>query len=134
MDMPSVQKVLIVDSCSADRYILEYYLCAEYEVFSVGSGEGALLCLEAEQFDCFIINTELPDCSGSDLVKSMQSLYGAVPIVLVTNDETKVKSATLPLVGVTVSLNKELITQQELLDTVRELLQNTSYMIEERYV
>jgi CheY-like chemotaxis protein len=133
MEIKPLQKVLIVDSCSADRYILEYYLCAEYEAYSVENGERALLALEAEEFDCFIINTELPDCSGSDLIKSFQTLYGAIPVILITADDDKIKQAALPLVGVTICLNKELVTQQELLNAVRGLLQET-HMIEERYV
>ena len=129
-----MQKVLIVDNCSADRYILEYYLCAEYDVFSVESGEKALLTVEDEEFDCFVINTELNDCAGSDLIKSLQTLYGPIPVVLVTADDDKIRQAALPLVGVTICLNKELVTQQELLHAVRSLLQDTTHMIEERYV
>lgn len=132
--MLPVQKVLIVDNCSADRYILEYYLCAEYDVFSVDTGEKALLVVEAEEFDCFVINTELSDCAGSDLIKSLQTLYGPIPVVLITADDDRIKQATLPLVGVTVCLNKDLVTQQELLHAVRVLLQDTTHMIEERYV
>lgn len=134
MELDPLQKVLIVDHCSADRYIMEYYLCAEYEVYSVDNGEKALLCIENEDFDCYIINTELPDCSGSDLIKSLQTLYGPTPVILVTADDTRIKQATFPLVGVTVCLNKELVTQQELLDAVRKLLQNTLNLVEERYV
>lgn len=133
MEIKPLQKVLIVDNCSADRYIFEYYLCAEYEVYSVDSGEKALLALENEDFDCFVINTELSDCTGSDLIKSFQALYGAIPVVLMMPDDDKIKQAALPLVGVTISLNKELVTQQELLHAVRTLLQET-HMTEERYV
>lgn len=132
--MMPVQKVLIVDNCSADRYILEYYLCVEYDVFSVESGEKALLVAEVEEFDCFVINTELSDCAGSDLIKSLQTLYGPIPVVLITADDDRIKQATLPLVGVTVCLNKDLVTQQELLHEVRVLLQDPTHMIEERYV
>jgi CheY-like chemotaxis protein len=133
MEIKPIQKVLIVDSCSADRYILEYYLCAEYEAYSVDSGEKALLAVEIEEFDCFLINTELPDCSGADLIKSFQTLYGAIPVILITADDDKIRQAAVPLVGVTMCLNKELVTQQELLNAVRGLLQET-HMTEERYV
>lgn len=129
MELDQLQKVLIVDGCSADRYIMEYYLCVEYEVYSVSTGEQALLALEREEFDCCIINTELPDCTGSDLIKSFHALYGPMAIVLVTGSEDKIKQATLPLVGVTVCLNKELVTQLEMLDAVRSLIQTPTPLV-----
>lgn len=123
MELEQLRKVLIIDGCSADRYIMEYYLCAEYEVYSVSTGEEALQALEKEQFDCCIVNTELPDCTGSDLIKSFHALYGPMAIVLVTGSEEKIKQAALPLVGVTVCLNKEIVTQLELLHAVRCLIE-----------
>lgn len=85
-------KILIVDDDASIRKLLKLVLLeADYEVLSAANGEEALFFLN-QRPDLAILDLNLPDRSGRDLLIEIKSKF-SIPVLMLTvedNDEEKV--------------------------------------------
>src|SRR5690606_18331402 len=82
-----VKKLLVVERDQAERDgIVELVGNGDVECVAVGRAEEALQALEAERFDCMVLELELPDMGGLELIERVQQLpHGQrLPILIYT--------------------------------------------------
>ena len=84
-----MDKILIVDD---DFLVLEHLknlLSSEdREVSFVAKANLALLRLEKEQFDLFLLDVNMPDINGIELLKKIRSseVHKNIPVIMITGD------------------------------------------------
>lgn len=67
-------RLLIVDDNVATRYALRKRLeCHDYVVLEAGTGTEGLALIESEQPDALILDVNLPDMSGFDIVRTLRA-------------------------------------------------------------
>jgi serine/threonine protein kinase len=90
-------KLLLVDDDSGLRNLLQQWLAAEdYQITPAETGLGAWQALQSQQFDVVILDWDLPDLKGIDLLRMYRSGGGDAPILLLTGrDEVDDKSLGL---------------------------------------
>lgn len=125
MEEESIPRVLVIESSTADLYILDYYLYPNFEVFSAETGEEALKLLQRMVFDCVIISAKLPDCRAKDLVSTIQAHFGPVPVVLLSGADDAFAHPAVPVNGVSSCVNKDLITNELLVKTLWDVMEHT---------
>jgi DNA-binding NtrC family response regulator len=77
--------ILVVDDESEIREGLELLLKTEgYQVFSAGTGQMGLSCLEERPFDLLLLDVSLPDRNGIDMLKEIHRQDPHLPILLIT--------------------------------------------------
>lgn len=85
MALPTELRVLIVDDdpdiCEALRDLLEAY---QYTVQSVGNGAAALARIEGQQFAAVVLDLELPDISGLEVLARLTAHAPNLPIIILT--------------------------------------------------
>lgn len=80
-------RLLIVDDNAATRYALRRRLERhDYEVMEAGTGSEGLALIESEQLDALILDVNLPDMSGFDIVRILRSAASTalLPIIHVS--------------------------------------------------
>lgn len=118
MQEETIPRLLVVEAVSADLCIFDYYLYPSFEVYAAMSGEEALKILKEMHFDCVIVDAALPDCKAEDLISTIQTHYGPLPAVLVNGMDDDLTQPVTPISGVSTYVNKDLITNQEMLEAV----------------
>jgi DNA-binding response OmpR family regulator len=79
-----VRRILVVDDDAAVRRLIERTLVAEgYEVVTVEDDRQGLTAAGIAKvgFDLVVTSTFLPNVSGTDLVRELQTLYSGLPIL-----------------------------------------------------
>jgi len=125
MEEDSVPRVLVVEASTADLYIIDYYLYPHFEVYAAETGEEALMLLKKMVFDCVMVDADLSDCKSGDLIESIQTHFGPVPVVLLTGISRTIGHFVTPINGVSTCVNKDMITNDQLLKTLWEVLEHS---------
>jgi two-component system chemotaxis response regulator CheY len=83
-----VKKILICDDSTSIRNILKSALMDEYEIRDAENGQVALGLAQAETFDFFLLDVNMPVMDGLTLVKELRKLpqYVKAPIVMLTSE------------------------------------------------
>ncbi len=91
---PQVDHILVVakDSESRDLLISTLMMAGGYRITQASSFEEGLNMLLAHQFSLALVDVQLPDLSGIDLLTVVNSLRNQVPVILV-DDQVSAKSA-----------------------------------------
>jgi CheY-like chemotaxis protein/CHASE3 domain sensor protein/putative methionine-R-sulfoxide reductase with GAF domain len=87
-----LKKLLIIeDNKNHNNAIKELIGNGDVKSFSAYSGEEAHKMLEAESFDCIIIDLGLPDMSGFELLEKIKenNRYNKIPIIVYTGKDLK---------------------------------------------
>lgn len=86
-----MKKILFVDE---NQYIIDVYsflLCKEgYCVVAVSDGTKALEILNQESFDLVITDLTIKNRNGHTLLEEMSEQYSYIPIIVLTNNLSKV--------------------------------------------
>ena len=86
---PPSKGVLIVDDDRALRHALASILQgAGYSVQQAADGEEALRHLRGEPSDVLLLDVNLPDMSGLDVLKEVRALVASPQVVMMTADDT----------------------------------------------
>lgn len=97
--MDKIFKVLIVDDVSAAHLLYRQALKKEeYEIFDAERGKEALSLVLRNDFDLIILDLNLPDLNGLEVLKKMRSKGKTVPVIILTAygmKESVVKAAGL---------------------------------------
>ncbi len=82
---PRAKRILIVDGEDAERTkLVELIGNGDVLTMAVGTGREALESLEAEHFDCVVLDPKLPDMAGSELLREIQKIgkLRDLPVIL----------------------------------------------------
>ena len=88
------ERVLVVeDSLDIMSFLAEDILPYHgYQVVTAQNGKQALNRLSSENLDLLLVDLELPDMSGMDIVRTVQEGDGEIPIVLMTAESIAVEA------------------------------------------
>jgi CheY-like chemotaxis protein len=68
--------ILIVDDCPEDRerlgQLLSSWTDVEFRIFAAETAEGALDLLDREDVDCLLLDYNLPDADGVELLRNLR--------------------------------------------------------------
>ncbi|HEV7646041.1 MAG TPA: HAMP domain-containing protein [Pyrinomonadaceae bacterium] len=118
VDRPVKRLLLIEDDETLRRSIHELIGGEDVTITSVGTGEEALKTLEAESFDCAIVDLMLPDMEWSDLIGKIkrETRFPELPIIVHTGkDLTKRETAKVKKMAETIIL-KDADSMERLVD------------------
>jgi len=78
-----MNKLLVIDDENHIRQLYKDYFSRDgYEVVTVASGEEALQAAGKEKFDLAILDIELEETSGLEVLKSFKEKHPNLPIIL----------------------------------------------------
>lgn len=86
----SFQKILVVDDMPANLTIINGILRNTYKVYPVDSGNVALKYLERQRPDLILLDIEMPEMSGLELLRKIRSnpKFSGIPIIFLTSHNT----------------------------------------------
>lgn len=80
-----MDKILIVDDNALIRMLYAEELTeAEYEVITNDKGSGLMELLARENPDLVVLDIELDDCNGLELLQDIRTRYHDLPVILCT--------------------------------------------------
>jgi PAS domain S-box-containing protein len=86
-ERPLPLRILIIDDCPEDRELYRRLLGDDlvqgYEFVETTSGEEGLTLCSAQRPDCVLLDYRLPDLEGMDVLASLRSVDGFVPVPVV---------------------------------------------------
>ncbi|HLL71780.1 MAG TPA: HAMP domain-containing protein [Pyrinomonadaceae bacterium] len=92
-----VRRLLVVEDDEVQRMsIVELIGNGDVTTTAVATGQEALDALQAEPFDCMVVDLKLPDMSGFELIEKIQRDLGRadLPIIVYTGKELTAKEET----------------------------------------
>jgi signal transduction histidine kinase/DNA-binding response OmpR family regulator/HAMP domain-containing protein len=92
-----VKSLLVIeDDKVAQQSIIELIGNDDVETIAVGSAEDAMAELRNKHYDCVVLDLGLPDMNGFELMQSIKSEIGDIPIIIYTGkDLTKTQETEL---------------------------------------
>ena len=117
-----MKKVLIVEDDSFLQGLAANKLTQnEFDVTTAKDGETAMTELAKEKFDCILLDLMLPDISGFDILKNIQTAGGKIPTIVFSNlsDDKDIKKAMD--LGAAEYLIKSNFTLEELVEKVKAI-------------
>ena len=97
----SVRRLLVVEDDERQRQSVVELIGGgeDVEVTAVGSSEEALEALEAQRYDCMVVDLKLPEMGGFDLLEKIKNdeRFSSIPVIVYTGkeltrrEETKLK-------------------------------------------
>ena len=120
-------QILFIDGNDQTR---QYYVerlrisSSEYEIFEAETGQRGLELYWRHSIDCVILELELPDMSGLEvLVKLLQSLrHPEVPVIILTQSNFLSLMELAVLNGAYISLHKQIASGDQLENAIRHAL------------
>jgi len=120
--------ILLIDGHDSDR--LDYAECLkvsspEYAVFQTTNGQAGLDLCNAHRIDCVVLELELPDMSGFNVLAKLNSL-GRRPdmaVIILTRLDNQVLLEGALMMGAQFSLRKSLTSKDLLSKTISSVLQ-----------
>ncbi|MDP8244241.1 MAG: sigma-54 dependent transcriptional regulator [Candidatus Hinthialibacter antarcticus] len=80
-----LSKILIIDDDETTRLLLESHLAGSgYEVRCEGSAEGLRTALTEDDFQAILLDVQLPDGDGIDLLDEVKQLSSTTPVIMIT--------------------------------------------------
>jgi CheY-like chemotaxis protein len=120
--MASTSRILIVDD---DRAVLKFFQAAleggGYEVTATSSGRQALKLLQTQAPDLLILDLNMPEPDGFDVLKSERAKYPDLRILVISGYLQGALLEAAKIFGAVATLQKP-VSQQLLLSTVGEIL------------
>lgn len=81
------ETVIVVDADAGLRHSLWFSLAAEgYAVSTFANGNDLLSVRELPERACLVVDYNLPDMTGLELVAELRGRFSGLPIILVTNN------------------------------------------------
>jgi CheY-like chemotaxis protein/predicted RNA-binding Zn-ribbon protein involved in translation (DUF1610 family) len=123
-------RILNVEDSPDDQLILKRSLKEKmpinYDLVAVNTGTKGLKKLEQENFDLLISDYRLPDMTGIEFVKQLQKKHINIPIILVTGKGSENIAVEAMKLGVRDYMNKEEIGSNRLVESIKEILLESS--------
>lgn len=122
---PPPQRILVVDDSLTTRTLEQSILeAAGYKVLSAVDGAEAWRLLNERGCDLVVADVEMPRMDGFELCRAIRASqrFGKIPVILVTAMETPEHRARGLEVGADAYLGKSSFDQEQLLETIQQLL------------
>jgi two-component system response regulator AtoC len=84
-------KLLSVDDDAGFSQNLVSALVDEFDVVLAANASEALATLKKENFDCVLLDMNLPEIDGLRLLKMLRGLLPSLPVIMLTGDKTPQK-------------------------------------------
>ena len=127
------ETILLVDNTKDTREMIKLYLSKQgFSVLAVESGAALLSIIRSNRVDLAIIENDLPDLSGEDLVVALRSMpqTAATPTILLSSRAFVFDIERFLKLGVDICLSKP-VSLAELSNTVRRLIDANSKLEQE---
>src|SRR3990167_11062769 len=87
--MVEINKILIIDDSDEDQAIYRRFLTRSFgenlEIVAYSSGATGLTYLTENAVDCILLDYQLPDMSGTDILKEIvDNKKSAAPVIMLT--------------------------------------------------
>lgn len=84
----SIKKILVVDDEPANLVLINGILSSLYKVYPIESGADALEFLEMQSPDLILLDVEMPEMSGKDLLLILKSdkRLAQIPVIFLTGN------------------------------------------------
>jgi two-component system chemotaxis sensor kinase CheA len=116
-------RVLVVDDSTSVRQLVAAALSSHgFEVVVAAGSSPALKRLDAERFDAIVVDYQMPESDGVELVKQVRHNHPVMPIVMVSGVADPVDQDRAWSAGVSAYLDKFDLRQGALAQTLRSLL------------
>lgn len=118
-------RVLVVDDDQVDRLAVRRHLSAIGGEIEVAEAEGVLDAigkLTAGQFDCVLLDFNLPDGDGLTFLRGMRNAGFSVPVIMLTGQDDPGVAADLMLAGAADYIAKESLSPERLGQSLRAAL------------
>lgn len=125
--------VLVVDDHTAIRIGLKQILtdhAVADEVHEAGTGKQALVQIEAGAFDAVVLDIDLPDMSGLDVLAEIKRLQPKLPVLILSMLPEEHYAIRALKAGASGFLSKE-CAEDELAQAVRVVAEGQSYVSEQ---
>lgn len=114
-------RVLVVDDDMVDRMTVERHLARTGLAVRVEEADGVLAAigrLSEVQFDCVLLDFNLPDGDGLTFLRGLRTAGITVPVVMLTGQNDPGVVADLVMAGAADYLPKALLSPQRLLQSL----------------
>lgn len=133
--LEDTQKLLLIDDDSAYRYVVKQLLAATpLQILEAGSGREGLALAESEQPTAILLDLEMPDMSGFDVLNQLQqnSTTQAIPVIIYSSQQLDEKTrSNLAQQGVAI-FSKEKTSQAEAPLQFQEMLVKVGFVLDDR--
>ena len=123
-------RILVVDDHPMVRAGLRQLLAADPGVSEIGeaaSGNEALQCLRSSRWDLIILDINMPDRSGLDILRHVRASYSETKVLVVSAFPERQYAINVIKAGASGYLSKE-CAAEELLAATRTVLQGRRYI------
>jgi diguanylate cyclase (GGDEF)-like protein len=123
-------KFLIIEDDEFDREnyrrILKQSLDIPFEIFEAHSGNQALDLVEKQEIDCILLDYQLPDSNGLDLLKKIRKGNGKyIPVIMLTGQGNETIAVSAIKQGATDYINKNNIDSSALAKMIMNAVWNS---------
>lgn len=141
--MTEINKILIIDDSDEDQAIYKRFLTKEFgeslEIIAYSSGSAGLAYLTENAVDCILLDYQLPDMSGTDILKEIiNNKKSDAPVIILTGQGNEKVAAEAFKLGANDYLMKNDLNQKTLhktiINVVEKLLQSAKIRDQEEKI
>lgn len=130
-ELPVAVRVLLIDDNLPDRVRYRRMLQRESQSFEIVEAEDghrglALLAAKGQPFDCVLLDQDLPDLQGLDVLEDIGAHADAPPVIMLTGEEDAAVSIEALRRGAADYLMKRRIDEDRLLRAVRGAIERAT--------
>lgn len=125
-----LRSMLVVDDHAVVRRGLKQVIADEYDdvfVEEVGTGQGALDSVRRHEWDAVLLDINLPDKNGLDVLKEIKAVRSALPVLILSQHGEEQYAARAYKAGAAGYLTKE-SAAEELAAAIRKVLSGGRYV------
>src|SRR5204863_3884024 len=95
IDRPAKELLLVQADEAERRATLEFIGNGDVHTMALASGKEAIAALGTQHFDCVVVDPQLPDMSGLELIEDLmaEQAHPRVPVIVYTKGELEKKDA-----------------------------------------
>lgn len=132
--MKKYYTILIIDDNKADRELYKRFLSQSnnysYHFIEADNSKEAVSSCLARSFDCILLDYNLPDIMGTELLKDVVRKMGVAPIVMLTGYGDEELAVNVIKAGAQDYLSKDKITPDTLEKAIHNTIKRTSLLRE----
>lgn len=131
MNKPEL-KILVIDDHALVRRGVKEVIAENFnavEIVEKGTAQGALDAVRQEEWGIVVLDLNLPDKGGLDVLKEMKTLKPSLPVVILSYHPEEQYAVRVLKAGAAGYVTKETVTE-ELVEAIRKALNGAVYVSE----